>query len=156
MSIQGLKRLEVWVRAKDFAVTVYREVLPLLPKEEKWGLDQQLRRAVQSIPANIAEGYGRFYYQDNVRFCYIARGSLDETLSDLQLTYELKLIPLELYQRLVQDSDDLCRLINGYIAYLKKSKKGGNEPGSAQAIHEQQEDYNPDQDILDDDSTIDD
>ena len=78
MSIQGLKKLQVWVRAKDYAVKVYKQVLPLLPSEEKWSLNQQLRRSSVSISANIAEGYGRFYYQDNVRFCYNARGSMEE------------------------------------------------------------------------------
>lgn len=81
MSVQGLKRLQVWVKAKDFGIRVYKKVLPLLPADERWNLAQQLRRSSLSISANIAEGYGRFYYQDNVRFCYVARGSLAETLS---------------------------------------------------------------------------
>lgn len=80
MSIQSLKKLQVWVRAKDFGLKIYKQVLPLLPVEEKWNLKQQLRRSSLSISANIAEGHGQFYYQDNVRFCYNARGSLEETL----------------------------------------------------------------------------
>ena len=75
MRLEGLNRLKVWVRAKEFAVSIYKNVLPLLPSEEKWNLNQQLRRSALSVSANIAEGYGRFYYQDNVRFCYNARGS---------------------------------------------------------------------------------
>jgi four helix bundle protein len=77
-NIQGLETLEAWKKANEFALVIYREVLPKLPVEEKWNLDQQIRRAAQSVPANIAEGHGRFYYQDEVRFCYIARGSLTE------------------------------------------------------------------------------
>ena len=88
MSVQGLRRLKVWVRAKDFALKIYEQVLPLLPSEEKWNLNQQLRRSSLSVSANIAEGYGRFYYQDNVRFCYLARGSLEETLSHLVFAFE--------------------------------------------------------------------
>lgn len=65
MSVQGLKRLQVWVRAKDFALKVYKQILPLLPPGEKWNLNQQLQRSSLSVSANIAEGYGRFYYQDN-------------------------------------------------------------------------------------------
>ena len=75
MSIKSLETLETWRRAKQFSLRIYREVLPLLPSEEKWNINQQLRRASLSVPANIAEGYGRFYYQDNIRFCYIARGA---------------------------------------------------------------------------------
>ena len=100
MSVQGLKKLQVWVRAKDFAPKVYKQVLPLLPPEEKWNLNQQLRRSSLSIPANIAEGYGRFYYQDNVRFCYNARGSLEETLSHLIFAFEADFIPETLYKEL--------------------------------------------------------
>ena len=72
MSTEGLRRLKTWVRAKEFALSIYKHVLPLLPAEEKWNSNQQLRRTSLSIAANIAEGYGRFYFQDNVRFCYIA------------------------------------------------------------------------------------
>ena len=100
MSIQGLQRLEVWRRSKDFALRIYREVLPLLPPEEKWALNQQLRRSSVSISANIAEGYGRYYYQDNVRFCYNARGSLEETLSQIVLCHEMGYMPAPLFQKL--------------------------------------------------------
>ncbi len=93
MSVQGLKKLQVWVRAKDFAVRIYKQVLPILPPEEKWSLNQQIRRSSVSVSANIAEGYGRFYYQDNVRFCYNARGSLEETLSHLVFSFEVDFIP---------------------------------------------------------------
>ena len=72
MSISGLEKLDVWCKAHDMAVRIHKEIRPLLPPEEKYALSQQLRRASQSIPANIAEGHGRFYFQDNVRFCYIA------------------------------------------------------------------------------------
>src|SRR4030042_5654086 len=103
MSVQGLERLKVWKKARDLALDVYRNVLPLLPNEEKWGLNQQIRRSVQSVPANIAEGYGRYYYQENVRFCYLTRGSLEETLSHLVLAHELGYIPAAIYQQLIND-----------------------------------------------------
>ena len=91
MSIKSLETLEAWKKAKEFALRLYREVLPLLPPEEKWNLNQQLRRSSNSIPANIAEGYGRFYYQENIRFCYNARGSLEESLSHLFKNSSLQL-----------------------------------------------------------------
>jgi four helix bundle protein len=77
MSIKNLESLETWRKAQEFALRVYRELIPCLPAEEKWGLCQQLRRSTISISSNIAEGHGRYYYQENVRFCYIARGSLE-------------------------------------------------------------------------------
>ena len=141
MSVQGLKRLQVWVRAKDFALAVYKRVLPLLPAEEKWNLNQQFRRSSLSVSANIAEGYGRFYYQDNVRFCYNARGSLEETLSHLTFAFEADFIPEALYKELEQEGEEIEKMLNGYIGYLKKSKKGANEPGANHAIQEETESY---------------
>jgi four helix bundle protein len=141
MSIQGLQRLEVWRRSKDFALRIYREILPLLPPEEKWGLNQQLRRSSVSISANIAEGYGRYYYQDNVRFCYNARGSLEETLSHIVFCNEIGYIPAALFQELAREGEEITRMVNGYIAYLKKSKQGANEPGANHIVHELQAPY---------------
>jgi four helix bundle protein len=141
MSVQGLSRLEVWNRAKDFAVIVYQNVLPLLPSEEKWNLNSQIMRSSLSISANMAEGYGRYYYQENVHFCYIARGSLEETLSHLVFSYEAKYIPEALFKELATEGDEIERMLNGYISYLKRSKQGANEPGSGHAIHEISEPY---------------
>ena len=136
MSVQGLKRLKVWVRAKGFAIRIYEQILPLLPPEEKWNLNQQLRRSSLSISANIAEGYGRFYYQDNVRFCYLARGSLEETLSHLVFALETKQIPVALHREFESEGEEIDKMLNGYIAFLKKSKQGANEPGGNYSIQE--------------------
>jgi len=137
MSIQSLKRLQVWARAKDFALKIYKQVLPLLPPEEKRNLNQQFRRSSVSIPANIAEGYGRFYYQDNVRFCYNARGSLEETLSHLIFAFEAGFIPEILFKELENEGEEIDKMLNGYISYLKKSKQGLNEPGANHSIREE-------------------
>lgn len=141
MSISGLEKLDVWSKARDFAVRVNKEVLSLLPVEEKWSLNQQLRRSSQSIPANIAEGHGRFYFQDNVRFCYIARGSLEEALSHIDYAYKVGYISETVYKSFAIDGENLNRLINGYIGFLKKSKQGANEPGANYAVREDLSDY---------------
>ncbi len=146
MGRKFLEQLAVWRKAKGFAVEVYA-VLSKLPAEEKWGLNSQLRRAVQSIPANIAEGAGRYYYQETIRFCYIARGSLEETLSHLILAHELDYLPDEVFTKLAEDGEEVVRMLNGYIAYLKRSRVGENEPG-AHSIKEESQEY----DVLGDDS----
>ena len=138
MSVSGLEKLDVWCKARDFAVRVNKEVLP---PEEKWSLNQQMRRSSQSIPANIAEGHGRFYFQDNVRFCYIARGSLEETLSHIVYAQRVGYISEVLYKSFESDGENLNRLINGYVGFLKKSKQGANEPGANYSIHENLSDY---------------
>ncbi|MBA4421168.1 MAG: four helix bundle protein [Anaerolinea sp.] len=121
MSNDSLNKLLAWKEAKNLALLVYRNILPDIPSEEKWGIGIQLRRASQSISTNIAEGFGRYYYQDMVRFCYIARGSLEETISLVALSYELGFIRDEKSQLFIEKSNQVLQLINGYISYLKKS-----------------------------------
>lgn len=137
----NLDQLEVWRLARDFAVTIYKRVVPLLPAGEKYNLANQLKRAAASIPANLAEGHGRFYFQDNVRFCYIALGSLTEVQSHLALAKELGFISPELYAAITGEAEAVARSINGWIAYLKKAKIGANEPGAPYAARESQAPY---------------
>ena len=141
MSITGLEKLDVWCKARDLAIRIHKEVLPLLPSEEKYSLSQQLRRSSQSIPANIAEGHGRFYFQDNVRFCYIARGSLEETLSHIVYAYKVDYVSELIYKSFALDGEILNRLMNGYIGFLKKSKQGANEPGANYTVRDLTVDY---------------
>jgi four helix bundle protein len=84
--------LMVWQRAMDLAELVYR-VTRLLPPDERFGLVSQMRRSVRSIPANIAEGYGRGHTGDYCRFLGIAFGSLLVLETDLELASRLGMIP---------------------------------------------------------------
>ena len=133
---KGLETLLVWQKSLAFAVEVCKTILPKLPIQEKWSLVDQLRRSAQSIPANIAEGYGRFYFQEGVRFCYIARGSLEETFSHLTLAHKLDYLDDETYKRLNDQIIELRRMISGYIAFLKESKRGASEPGANHQVRE--------------------
>jgi len=154
MTTGGLERLDVWRKAKDLAVRVYREVIPILPLEEKWALAQQLRRSVQSIPANLAEGYGRFYFQENIHFARVARGSLEETLSHLTLAYEIGYIPESLYKAITAEGNTLDKLICGYVAYLKRSRQGEHEPGGSVQINESLDVYIGNQQQLDEETDL--
>ena len=136
MSVKGLESLDVWQIARGLAVRVCHEILPVLPPEEKWSLTAQLRKSVQSIPANIAEGFGRYYFQEGVRFCYIARGSLEETYSHICIAKDLGYIGEERFTQVVEDINKLRRILNGYIAFLKRSKHGIDEPGASLSISE--------------------
>jgi four helix bundle protein len=141
MTVMNLDKLEVWVRAKDFALVIYKEVTPLLPADEKWNLTQQLKRAAQSIPANIAEGHGRFHFLDNVRFCYIARGSLTEVQSHIALAHELGYLSDGIYQRITNHAESIGKQLNNYIAYLKRSKQGEKEFPVGYTVREESESY---------------
>lgn len=143
MSREGLEKLNAWLKAKNLAVFIYAQVLPSLPSSEQYNLTDQIRRAASSIPANIAEGYGRFYYQETIRFCYIARGSLEELISHIVLAEEIGELSYVTEMEVLQLADEVGRLINGYIAYLKKSKIGEHEPGAYHAISEDDVEYLP-------------
>ena len=141
MTAMNLDKLEVWVRAKNFALSVYKEVVPRLPSDEKWNLTQQLKRAAQSIPANIAEGHGRYHFLDNVRFCYIARGSLTELQSHMELAHDLGFLPDEIYKRMTTQAESVGKQLNNYIAYLKRSKQGEKDFPAGYTVRERPEPY---------------
>ena len=149
-SDKGLETLQVWQRALSFAVKVCKQIATRLPEEENWCLAIQLRRSVQSIPANIAEGYGRYHYLDEIRFCHIARGSLEETFSHLAFAEKMGYLPENTYLEVSAEVNDIRRLINGYIVFLKKKKRGSDEPASNRNIHDDfptyftENDINPD------------
>jgi four helix bundle protein len=137
--VEGLNRLEVYQAAMDLAKSIYQLIIPNLPSEEKWCLGTQIRRASASVPANIAEGYGRYYYQETIRFCYLARGSLMELMSHIELAKSQDFLSAESVLILSDKADRTLKLIHGYIKYLKRSKRGSTEPGSK--ISESSEGY---------------
>ncbi len=136
MSVQGLKWLKVWVRAKDFAIRIYTQNFAFITPGRKMESESTTPASSLSIPANIAKGYGRFYYQENVRFCYTARGSLEESLSHLLFAFEANYIPDLLYKQIEAEGEEIDKMLNGYISYLKKSKQGAKEPGATQSLKE--------------------
>lgn len=143
---RGLETLLAWQKAMQFAVNICRELLAVLPAEEKFALKDQLRRSAQSVLANIAEGYGRYYYQEAIRFCYMARGSLDETRSHLYFAHQMHYINDATYKQYQQESEALRKILNGYIAYIKKTKRGATEPGAFNEVHEEASLYQPNYD----------
>ncbi len=145
MTEQSFETLKVWQKSHQLMLDVHRKLLPLLPKDERYGLTDQIRRSSKSVGANIAEGAGRFYFMDNVRFCYMARGSLDETLNHLLVSKDLGFCDNEIYENLRAQIEEIRRLLNGYIIWLKTKKIGASEPGATLAVHELPADYFVDQ-----------
>jgi four helix bundle protein len=136
MTEQSFEKLAAWQKAHQLMLDIHKRLLPLLPKEEKYDLVDQLRRSSKSVPANIAEGAGRYYYMDNVRFCYNARGSLDETLNHLIAARDLGYCPMPLYQDLRGQIEELRCVLNGLISWSKAKKIGQSEPGAKLVIQE--------------------
>lgn len=135
---EGFEGLEVWRKAHELVLMIHRQILPRLPAVEKYGLASQLRNSSKSVTANIAEGYGRYYYMDTVRFCYQARGSLFETIGHMIDARDLEYVSVDQYAEVRQLADQVARMLNGYIIYLKKTRQGEREPGAQLAVHEHQ------------------
>ncbi|CAN5223343.1 four helix bundle protein [soil metagenome] len=113
--------LETWKQARKTRVMI-SELAKNFPAEEKFRLTDQIIRCSRSIGNNIAEGHGRFHYQDNVRFCIIARGSLSETLDQMIVAKDERIINDETFQSFQVEYDSCLKLLNGYIYFIKKKK----------------------------------
>ena len=92
MSVKSYRELEVWQLAMSLAEDVYG-ILKDLPNEERFALSNQLRRAVISVPSNIAEGFGRDSTKDFLHFIAMARGSLYEVMTQMELAVRLDYVP---------------------------------------------------------------
>ena len=117
-----LDDFELYRSAREFRVKVYR-LIAQLPRTERFCLDPQMRRAAISITNNIAEGHGRWHYQENLRFCRMARGSLDELLDDLNVCADENYGDQQLVKELVSMAYSLIGRINSYMAYLRRCKQ---------------------------------
>jgi four helix bundle protein len=127
MAIESYRDLVVWQKSMDLVVETYR-LIKLLPKEEQWPLGDQLRRAVVSVPANIAEGHGRgrIYRKDYVRFLSMAHGSLMEVDTHLQIALRLQYITEAQLTRIYSLLQEVGRMLNGLLRSLEASGNGSN------------------------------
>ncbi|OOG78443.1 four helix bundle protein [Algoriphagus sp. A40] len=123
MNLRAFEDLEVWKKGRDVRLFV-QSVVKKFPPEEKFALTLQIRKSSRSITNNIAEGYGRFFYQENIQFCRISRGSLTETLDHMIVASDEKYINDEELNEFRILHDDCLRLLNGYISNLQKAKTG--------------------------------
>jgi four helix bundle protein len=113
--------LDVWKKARGLRMFIL-SLTKMFPDEEKYRLADQMIRASRSITANLAEGYGRFNYQDNIRFCRQARGSTYELFDHIEVAKECEYIDEDNYTKASRESEEVLALLNGYIKYLKDQK----------------------------------
>jgi four helix bundle protein len=117
--IRSHRDLVVWQKAMDLVVDVYRST-ETFPKTETYALTSQIRRAVASIPANIAEGQGRRLAGEYLYFLGNARGSLSELDTHLELAARLKYLNAEQHSRLLEQLAEVGRLLNGLMRSLSE------------------------------------
>ncbi len=116
------KELMVWQKAMDLTTEVYR-LTRKLPNEELYGLTNQLRRAVVSIPSNIAEDNARFSTKDYLRFLSMARGSKAEVETQLLLCVRLNYLEQEDLEASLSLLNEIERMLNSMITKLRDKEK---------------------------------
>ena len=129
MTIQTYRDLIVWQKSMDLVIEIYR-LVKLFPQEEMYGLTSQIRRAAVSVPANLAEGHGRIHRKEYLHHISIARGSLMEVETHLQIALRLEYIQREQIRQVWTLLQEIGKLLNGLIRSL-----------AADSIREEQEPY---------------
>jgi four helix bundle protein len=118
MALQSYRDLRVWQEAMTLAEICY-ELTRRFPKDELFGLTSQIRRAASSVPANIAEGYGRASRKEYVQFLYIAQGSLKELETHLLLGARVRCCSEDDVTPIIDRTETLGKMLRALIAKLR-------------------------------------
>ena len=125
--IKSFEDLYVYHLAREFSRKVSL-LIKKLPEEEKYNLKSQMRRAKLSMTNNIAEGFGRYHFQENIQFCRQSRGSICELIDDFNEFYDEGYIDETVQDEYKKDGYKLLKVLNNYIASQKKQKIKGENP----------------------------
>ena len=117
--VRDFTDLTVWKAARALRKNIYL-VCRGFPKQETFELSSQMRRAAVSVTANLAEGYGRFSYQENMQFCRQSRGSVYEMRDHLTTALDAGYITPEQYKQFDLQAISVIKLINGYVRATKQ------------------------------------
>ena len=115
------ENLEVWKIGRSLCRKLY-QIAKTLPAHERYNLSSQIRADAISLTSNIAEGFGRFHYKENVQFCRIARGSACEARDHLLTCLDEHYISSGQYQELDQELTTFLRTLNAYIKAIGTPK----------------------------------
>jgi four helix bundle protein len=121
--MEAFEKLVVWQRAMDLVERVYA-LSRAFPSDERFGLTSQLCRASVSVPANIAEGYGRTHRGDYLHHLSMARGSLMEIETHLKIAVRLRFVTEEAMRPSWDNAQEVGRLLTALIASLQEPRKG--------------------------------
>jgi four helix bundle protein len=127
MKVKSFEDLSVWQEAHKLTLEVYK-LTAKFPAAEKYGIASQLRRCSSSVPANIAEGFGRATTRELVRCLQIARGELEETRYFVLLSRDLGYVTAQDCEGVGQHCNSIGRLINALGSSLKRRLAVGGEP----------------------------
>ena len=118
IKVKTHKDLDVWKKAMSFVTELYK-ITATFPKDERYGLTSQMRRAAVSIPSNISEGAARQSNKEFIQFLYIALGSNVEIETQLNIARNLNFINDETFEKMDEDQNEISRMLMGLIKYRK-------------------------------------
>ena len=118
-TIKPHKKLDVWNKAIDFTVEIYKHT-EIFPKSEIYGLIGQMRRAAVSIPSNIAEGAARQTKKEFINYLHMAQGSLSELDTQLVIASRLEYLSLDIYKGIEDRIETISKMLTGLIKSLKR------------------------------------
>lgn len=121
-SFNTFEDLDCWKACREVRKFIYK-LVKKFPREELYGLVQDMRRAARSTTHNIAEGFGRFHFQENIQFCRHSRGSLHELVDQLITSLDENYITQDEYEKGRALIAKAIALLNGYINYLSRQKR---------------------------------
>jgi len=121
MTYKTFEELDVYKIARAFRKRIYN-LAKQLPEYEKYCLSNQMRRAAVSLTSCIAEGHGKFHYQENIQFLRQSRGSLEESIDDINVKKKKKYTDENRLNELKEQGYLVLKKLNGYIKYLQKCK----------------------------------
>ena len=113
------RELLCWQKAREVRRVIY-QISETLPDFEKYALANQMRRAAVSVTSNIAEGYGRYHYQENIQYCRQSRASLYECEDHLITCLDEEYINKQTYEDTLSMIIETRKIIDGYIKYLHR------------------------------------
>lgn len=116
---RSFEELDCWKKGRDLRLCI-AEVCKIFPSSEKYRLVDQMIRSSRSVTNNIAEGYGRYHFKENIQFCRHSRGSLFELKDHIGICLEERYIDVHTYEKLNEMIVDVIIVLNGYIKFLSK------------------------------------
>ena len=116
--LKNYRELKVWQKAYQVCIDIYK-ITKVFPREERYGLTSQIRRAAVSVPSNIAEGYGRKTTQEYIQALYIAYGSNCELETQILLSGDLGYIKLDVLNKLQENIKGVERMLKALIKSLE-------------------------------------
>lgn len=119
----NFKKLEVWKKSKELCLFVY-DFTKKFPKEELYGLTSQIRRAVISIPSNIAEGYVKSSIKEQIKFIEISYGSYYELNTQIEIAFDLHYVDKNNYDKFLILFNEVGKLLYCYKKFLQDKLKG--------------------------------